>query len=297
MDNFILLHSMMASAAAANAADEKFKAYFNNPFSRNVMNIEYSSLGDFQGKGYLAGNSEQHFRKSIELGFDGLKADMRLTSDGEIILCHDAGYTFDDDGRIAHFNSGNFVPIREMTFEKAASLEFADVFEGRRLHPCTLDTMLALCQNYGMVPYLTLRHEPWQPETAKRMVELILAHDVQRRTIINLFPGSKKTIDCVSALLPGLEYCFTGLPNQPLSAELIDSSAAEGYKLICICRQELASITPEICHYAASKGIHVWTWGANTIEDCKEDISRGVTGFQMVNRMATNSVIADILKS
>ena len=294
MQSLTILHAMLASASLS-PADVKFRNYFNSPDARQIMNIEYSSLGDFLDKGYLAGNTEMHFLKSIELGFDGLKADMRLTKDGEIILCHDAGYTFDADGRIARFNREDFVPIRDLPLEKALSLEFADSFEGKTLHPCTLDTMLSLCQEYGMVPYLTLRYEPWQPETAKRMVELILKHNLQNRTIVNLFPGKKEAMDCVSSMLPGLEYSNTGLPDQPLTKELIDSSEKDGFKIICLCRNQIKSVTREKCQYAAFKGIHIWMWGSYTLEQCAEDLSLGITGFQMYNRLATNSVIAKML--
>ena len=260
------------------------------------MNIEYSSLGGFKDKGYLAGNTEMHFRKSIELGFDGLKADMRLSKDGEIILCHDPGYTLDADGKITRFNKENYVPIRELTCKEATALEFADVFEGEILHPCTLDTMLALCEEFGMVPYLTLRYEPWQPEAAKRMVELIVAHNLQKRTIINLFPGKKEAIDLVSSMLPGLEYCNTRLLNDELTTELIDSSANDGFRIICLCRRTIETVTPEKCRYAASKGIHIWIWASYNYNECKEDIERGATGFQMYNRDVTNSVIAKLLE-
>ena len=279
----------------SQAADKKFSDYFNNPTNRMVMNIEYSSLGDFLGKGNLPGNTEMHFRKSIELGFDGLKADMRLTSDGEIVLCHDAGYTFDSDGKIARFNRENFTPIHDLPLDKVLSLEFADKFDGETLHPCTLDTMLALCDEYGMVPYLTLRYEPWQPVAAKRMVELILKHNLQNRTIVNLFPGKKEGMDCVAPLLPGLEYSNTRVPDDELTTELIDSSYADGFKIICLCRRTINSVTREKCQYAASKGIHIWTWASYTLPECAEDLLLGITGFQMYNRLATNSIIAKML--
>ena len=275
--------------------DKFFKSYFTTPFERQVMNIEYSVLSNFHDKGILAGNTEMHFRKSLEEGFDGLKADMRFTSDGEIVLCHDAGYTFTPDGKIGAFNRESFTPIRELPLCKVLSLEFEHPFEGRTLHPCTLDTMLAVCEEMDAIPYLTLRPEPWRPEVAKRMVELILKHNLQRRTIINLFTGNKEAMDTVSALLPGLVYCNTRLGTDALTTELIDSSAADGYQIICICQKMFDTVTAEKCSYAASKGIRIWNWGANSRELAAANIAIGVTGFQMYNREANNAFIAEIL--
>ena len=73
-----------------------------------------------------------------------------------------------------------FGAIRDMTLEEVLRLEFAAPFDGQRLSPCTLDTILGLCRKHGMVAYLTLRHEPWREKVAKRMTELIIKHDMQR---------------------------------------------------------------------------------------------------------------------
>lgn len=277
-------------------ADKAFKVYFDNPFERKVMNIEYSVLSKYHGQGILPGNTEMHFRKGLEEGFDGFKADMRLSSDGIIVLCHDAGYTFTQDGKIAAFNKENFTPIHDMPFSKIRDLEFEHPFEGQILHPCTLDTMLALCEKHDVAAYLTLRDEPWREEVARRMVDLVRAHNMERRTIINLFTGEKEAVDCVSSLLPGLVYCNTQYPGVPLTAELIDSSAADGYKIICLNIHLLESVTPEYHQYAASKGIRIWTWGVSNPEDCAAHIAHGVTGFQMCSRDVTNAVIAEILQ-
>ena len=42
------------------------------------MNIEYSVLRNYHGQGVLPGNTEMHFRKGVEEGFDGFKAAISL---------------------------------------------------------------------------------------------------------------------------------------------------------------------------------------------------------------------------
>ena len=269
--------------------------YIEHPDDGKVMDIEYSVLGEFYNFNCPDGNTELHFRKSIEYGFDGLKADMRFTRDGEIVLCHDAGFTLDADGRIGRFDRGNFVAIRDMPLEDVLRLEFAAPFEGRRLHPCTLDTMLGLCRKHGKVAYLTLRSEPWREEVAKRMTELIVKHDMQSQTIVNLFPGCKEAMDSVAELLPDLVYCNTRRNGDALTEELMDATAEQGYKILCLCHLMIDSVTREKCRYAARKGLHVWTWDTMNAEDCAEDLSRGITGFQMFSKDVTPAVIDGIL--
>ena len=288
-------NSAKSTNSSRTPGDESFKAYFENPSERRVMNIEYSVLSNFHGRGILAGNTEMHFLKGIEEGFDGFKADMRLTSDGVIVLCHDAGYTFTQDGKIAGFDKNNFVPIHEMSFSRVRTLEFEHPFEGQVLHPCTLDTMLSLCETHDMVAYLTLRAEPWREETAKRMVESICAHKMQHRTIINLYTGVKEAVDCVSSLLPGLVFCNTTYPDVSLTTELIDLSLTDGYKIICLNLHQLETVTPEKLQYAAGKGIRIWTWGVSNAEECAAHIKQGITGFQMCSRDVTNAVVKEIL--
>ena len=269
--------------------------YVEHPDDSKVMDIEYSVLGEFYNFSCPEGNTELHFRKSIEYGFDGLKADMRFTRDGEIVLCHDAGFTLDADGRIGRFDRGNFVAIRDMPLEEVLRLEFAAPFDGRRLHPCTLDTMLGLCRKHGKVAYLTLRPEPWREEVAQRMTELIVKHDMQRQTIVNLFPGCKEAMDSVEKLLPGLVYCNTRRPGDALTEELMDDSAEQGYKILCLCRRMIDSVTREKCRYAARKGLHVWIWDTENAKECAYDLAKGITGFQMFSKDVTPAVIDGIL--
>lgn len=273
-----------------------FKEYFNNPLNGSIMDLEYSVIYDGHGSHVFHGNSEPHFRKSLELGFHGLKADMRLSSDGEIILCHDSGYSFDDNGRIAGFSKDNHTEIHDMTLAQIQNLEFANPDEkGKHYSPCTLKTMLSICSEHKSIAYLTLRYEPWQLETAKRMVELILANDMQDRTIINLYPGKAEAVKLVASLLPGLVYCNTRMSGEPLTTEMIDFSADSGFKIICLCRSEIESVTPELVKYAASKGIRIWAWMAWTLEEVAIDLAHGITGFQMYNNMGTPEAIDKLI--
>ena len=277
-------------------ADKKFKNYFSAPFERQVMDIEYSVLSNYHGKGILAGNTEMHFRKGIEEGYEGFKADMRFSSDGEIVLCHDPGYTFTQDGKITYFNKENFTPIHDMSFSQIRELEFEHPFEGESLHPCTLDTMLSICEQSDSIAYLTLRPEPWRPEVAKRMVQGLIDHNMQHRTIINLYTGVKEAVTCVSTLLPGLVYCNTRYSSDPLTPELIDSSATDGYQIICLNVCQLETVTPENLERATARNIRIWTWGVKNAEECATNIAHGIAGFQMYTRDVNNSVIAELLK-
>ncbi|MBQ9369428.1 MAG: glycerophosphodiester phosphodiesterase [Victivallales bacterium] len=280
-------------------ADAAFKRFFSIPFERKAMDVLYSVVSNYHGKGRVWGNTEMHFRKGVEEGFDAFKADMRLSKDGEIVLCHDEGFTYDDKGRITRFDKNNYEAIHDMPLEKILKLEYNIPFQGQYLHPCTLDTMLAICEEYGKIAYLTLRPEDWRKDVAKRMAELLVKHNMQHRTIINLFivkKGADAAKQFVSEYIPGLVFCHTQRGNVPLSKELIDESATVGYQIICLYyANQIDSITPELVQYAADKGIRIWCWGVGKEEQTANCLAKGVSGFQMSSRDINAAVVDKML--
>ena len=281
-------------------ADAAFKRFFTIPFERKAMDVLYSVVSNYHGKGRVWGNTEMHFRKGVEEGFDAFKADMRLSKDGEIVLCHDEGFTYDDKGRITRFDKNNYEAIHDMPLERILKLEYNIPFQGQYLHPCTLDAMLAVCAEHGKTAYLTFRPEAWREDIAKRLAELLVKHNMQHRTIINMFLGenvARATKQVVTKYIPGLVFCHTQRGHVPLTKEIIDASATEGYQIICLYyKDQINTITPELCNYAADKGIRIWCWAVGSKETAAASIAKGVSGFQMSSRDLNQAAIDEMLK-
>ncbi|MBQ3951061.1 MAG: ATP-binding cassette domain-containing protein, partial [Oscillospiraceae bacterium] len=87
-------------------------------FDGKFLVIAYSSIS-----GGPPINTKEHFAYCAEHGFDGLKTDVRITSDNKIILCHDAGFTFDQNGRITNYNASDNTPIHDLTYAECVALE------------------------------------------------------------------------------------------------------------------------------------------------------------------------------
>ncbi|MDO4488638.1 MAG: glycerophosphodiester phosphodiesterase family protein [Eubacteriales bacterium] len=260
-------------------------------YDNRITNIEYSRL---PGRNP---NSMPHFLKSCEDGFDGLKADMRLTKDGEIILCHDEGYMLNAEGRITLFDEDHpekAMKIRDLTLKEIMELRFEDKDNGEDVRPCTLDEMLGLCEKKGMIPYLTSRHETWREETSHRMGELLKKHGLTDIAIMNLYPGNKDTLAAINKYCGEMIACDTRREEHMFSKEMIDESADAGYKIICLCHFSEAPVTKELVDYARSRGVNIWEWGMTTREDVKHYLELGVNGFQMYTREVTNGVIREM---
>ncbi len=61
-----------------------------------ILNVSYSKLFDID----IPWNSAEVFECACKLDFDGIKGDVTPTKDGKLIMCHDAEFWFDENGRV-----------------------------------------------------------------------------------------------------------------------------------------------------------------------------------------------------
>ena len=100
-------------------------------------------------------NSEAHFLYCAQKDFTHLKCDVQITSDNKIVLCHDNGYTLDDDGNIDYtFDPNNYIDIENMAYNEVVNLKFRS---DTLTHPVGLDRYLSICRAYGKKPMITVR--------------------------------------------------------------------------------------------------------------------------------------------
>lgn len=260
-----------------------------------ITNIEYSVLPGFPG------NSEPHFRYAAAAGFDGLKADMRLSKDGVVFLCHDSGYTLDGNGKITGFDSENCVEIHDLTSEEIERLEFADT-TGTAVHPCRLVTMLGICREYGIIPYLTLRPDDLREETALKMYRAVSDAGLTGKLIVNLYSGDPVSRKIISDLNPCVKVCDTKKPRLVFDAGVLEESAAGGYSYICLHQKSVEYVTPGLLKEADRLGTELWAWGfpkndsALAAEQCRFDLAAGIRGFQTYSRELTPEKMKTLMK-
>ena len=145
--------------------------------------IAYSSIGR------MAINTKEHFLDCCKnYGYNVLKCDVRPTSDGKLVLCHDAGFTLDANGRITTYNAASSTSIHEMTAAQCVALEHADSKSygllGYYAKPCLIGDYLDICRAYGKVAFITIREE-YMDEVVPKLLEELRAHNMMYHTIIN----------------------------------------------------------------------------------------------------------------
>jgi glycerophosphoryl diester phosphodiesterase len=142
------------------------------PYER--LNICYSSINR------KPINTVEHFTDAAtNFGYNALKCDVRPTSDGELVCCHDAGFTFNSSGKITTYDSSNQTKIHDVTAATCLGYSFPT---GE--HPCLVGDYLDVCREHGKVAFVTIRNE-YMDVVIPKLLEELKIHNMTYSTIIN----------------------------------------------------------------------------------------------------------------
>jgi glycerophosphoryl diester phosphodiesterase len=157
-------------------------------FNDKPIMVAYSN-----GAGAGLMNTELSYMLAALGGFKWLKGDVRPTSDGKLIMCHDAGFTFHTNGYITAYNqnSTNTRFIHDMTYAECMSFEYDHLYhngENYNYRPkvCDLDQFLALCKEFEVRPYIVIRDE-YMDIVVPELLRLLEYYDFTDNCIVNSF--------------------------------------------------------------------------------------------------------------
>ena len=108
-----------------------------------------------------------------------IKGDVRITSDGVLVMCHDPAFTLTNGKISGVYSTADFV-IRDHTFDEVRALEYS----AKSVHPSTLEELLVICKKYGKIPLLTIRDE-YLDEVIPKTFELLEKYDMVSSAILN----------------------------------------------------------------------------------------------------------------
>lgn len=225
------------------------------------INIAYSSIGR------KPINTVEHFvDAATNFGYNALKADVRPTADGELVCCHDAGFTFDANGYITAYNSANATMIRDVTAKTCLSYSFAT---GE--HPCLVGDYLEICREHGKIAFVTIRNE-YMDVVIPKLLEELKEHNMFYSTIVNCMTYNSlvewRKVDADVMINFTLGY------GANIDTEAIDKAAALGYCSLCGFGVNSSGTAPIItCDfgYAREKGVRLLqaiAYAEGTPEEC-----------------------------
>ena len=233
-------------------------------------------------------NTAEHYRYVGSLPFTSIKGDVRPTSDGGIIMCHDAGFTLDENGRVTKFDKLNNTPILEMTTAQCLALEHAKQYDGHYCKVVDVETYIRICKESGKAPFVTVRNEEIE-SVAPTILKLLEKYDLIESSVINSFtvstleifrelcpeirlsrvigllrPADRSDVDIVIKLQNCILNCFHFTSSDSTSGlEAMDASA-------------------DAIAYAAANGVDVYQAQVSDEVDINYLIERGISGAQVL---------------
>ena len=199
-------------------------------FDKSFNYIAYSSV---TGIGDAPVNTLEHLIHCCNptYGFTTLKGDIRLTSDGKLIMCHDAGFTLNDEGYIVAYDSQNSIAIHDMTYAECVALQHNALYNGNRCNVIGFETFLKLCKQKGKNAFVTIRDE-YLNDTIPVMLSAIYKYNLEDYTIINAYVATSDVCTAIRTVDKDILINWT-LPYNNFTKENIDIANSLGNCQIC----------------------------------------------------------------
>lgn len=250
------------------------------PFDKKVLNVGYSELDD----DIAPINTMSHYKFAIEKGFNSIKADMMLTKDNKIILCHDSGFTFDSDGRITKFDENNNTAIRNLNLADILKLEHSKFHDtlGFYEHPTDLDSFLCLCKLYGVIPFITIRNE-YVSDTIAVLLLALKKYNYLDKCVINVNPPNVDTAYIIRTYMPHICICYTLNSSNLVNKDEINKVYSIGNAVLCASTNSLDSMDEVTLNYARELGVRIFGYFISDVESYKKYVSKGFCGFQITS--------------
>ena len=245
--------------------------------------ISYSRLLNDAG----SVNTAEHYRYCGTLPFTSIKGDVRPTADGGMIMCHDPGFTLDENGRVIKFDRNNCKLILEMTTAECLALEHAATFNDRHCKVTDLETYIYICKECGKMPFVTVRNEKIDA-VASVVLSTLSKYGLIESSIINSFTVS--TLETFRKMCPEIRLSNVLPFRKIMERSDVDTALALGNCLINCFHFTAKSPTEGISFmddstdaitYAASVGVDVYQAQVSDCIDIQELIRRGFSGAQM----------------
>ena len=253
-----------------------------------VLNISYSKLVDLD----IPVNTAEMFEVGCKLGFDGIKGDVCPTSDGKLIMCHDAEFRFDENGRV--FESGNTTGVSvkqicDMTYDECTQLEYelesSKAQLGYYAKVVGLEDLIRICHIHSKFAYITVRDKQIQT-CVDEVYRLLLKYNMTNQCIINSF--TYETLKTVREKDENICLSHVQELDIPVSKEMIDTALELKKCVVCAywsvnkdgVFDEMYEKSKEAMEYAKEKGVKLFLAFATNKENHKLAIERGFTGFQ-----------------
>lgn len=201
-------------------------------------------------------NTMYAFREAEKLGVDGLETDIRMTRDGELVLCHDerVDRTTDGTGRVCDLS------LRELRALDAGR-PFCGGPTGLRIP--TLEAFLDWAAGTGL--FLNLEIKDARRKTVEKTMRTIDRYRLAGRYVITSFD---------------LEVCRHvraefGAPVQGFVHGRLINDRPDAYRLFYAVGIGLAELSRELVRELREEGLRPWCWCPGTEQQVRRAVDCG----------------------
>ena len=251
--------------------------------------VAYSAIGQI-GKDI---NSREHFLWAAKQKFTALKGDMEITADGKIIMCHDAGFMLDTEGKIS---------VNKYDPDAETSTEIINMAEAECLalqharyggYVCSFDEYVRICKKYGKIAWITIRNhytEEVRKNLVDEMLRILRKYGMVKQSIVAGYPNFAP-LQVVRDADPTIMLAWVLASNGTLTKENVDRADSMGNMLICgfhfasdtlDIEGKLGEETIEAIKYAHEKDIRIYEGQIHTMEQVDKLMEYGITGAQIM---------------
>jgi len=265
--------------------DKSISSALFNEIKQCVLNVAYSAVEGFNI------NTEEQFMSAKKMGFNSQKADIALTSDNSLVMCHDKGLTFDAYGRSVDYSSSNNMPILSMTREEFCSVEYATKTGVNYYSKHTdFESFLKCCKATGVIPYITLRDSTYYNAdiVIPKMVEALNKYNLKDRCIISSYPHSIENLTKVRNALPNCLLAYVCNYEEVIDNTLINSLRTLGNSIIMLASSKqgsdlysfISSQNEQITN-AKDNGLIIGMCDITDVDIYNNLVSMGLSAFQI----------------
>ncbi len=195
---------------------------YNKSNSENFLSVDYYKIA-YSDIGIDKANTATHWLLSSDLGFNVLKGDVEITSDGELIMCHDPGFTFNKNGKITSYDKENCTKIIDLTYEQCRSKEYDVDYDlyGECLSVADIDDFLRICKDKNKICFITIRTTKIN-QVIEKIIEKIKLYGMEKRTIVNSTNLNTVQVFREYQEADEIAVSYVYSKNKPITNEIVD---------------------------------------------------------------------------
>ncbi len=206
----------------------------------------------------LPENTLVSFQKAIDLGLNGIETDVHMTTDGQLVLHHDATLERTTNGT-GHIEDFSYAELRKLD----AGVKFSKEYAGQRIP--RLEELLERIQDPAF--FLNIEMKDYRPEALEKTIHTLGRYGFHDRYVITCFNGDVTT----------LAHKKYGVKTQGFPLHMVANLKEDTESHYYSSGIGMSDLKRELVEEYYQKGIDPWCWCPDTREAVQSAISTGIT--------------------